>query len=333
MSPKVSIIIPVYNVSSFIERCACSLFEQTFDDIEFIFVNDFTPDNSIHILEKVIERYPRRKSTIKIINHEINKGLSAARNTGLGEASGDYILHVDSDDYIELDMTESMVNKAIETNADIVVCDHYLQWNKVSRYCPQKYSTDGVNYTKMLLAFDVTPNVWNKLVKKSLYTKENIRSVEGVDTGEDYLLIPRLAYYAKVIAKVDAPFYHYMQTNRNSYMKNYSHKSIISLIKVLEILNNFFETKNDKELYRDALVIGRLKIKILMLKVSSYKARVWISNLYPETNSMISKVHISLQGKITLYLAKMHLFIFLGIFLFTQRFFSEILETLKGRRF
>lgn len=97
---KVSVIVPIYNVSRFIKRCVESLFNQTLDDVEFIFVNDCTPDDSIDILKKVIADYPDRNTMI--INHEVNKGLPAARNTGLKAASGDYIFHCDSDDLLSL---------------------------------------------------------------------------------------------------------------------------------------------------------------------------------------------------------------------------------------
>ncbi len=101
VNEKVSIIVPIYNVEKYIERCAVSLFEQDFEDIEYIFVNDCTPDNSVEILEKVIEKYPNRKSHLKIVHHKENKGLGSARNTGLEQATGNYILHIDSDDWCE----------------------------------------------------------------------------------------------------------------------------------------------------------------------------------------------------------------------------------------
>ena len=89
----VSVIIPIYNVECFITRCATSLLEQTLQEVEFIFVDDATPDNSIHLLQEVLERYPKRKEQVKLIRHVINQGLPAARNIGLAVASGEYIFH------------------------------------------------------------------------------------------------------------------------------------------------------------------------------------------------------------------------------------------------
>ena len=125
---KVSVCIPVYGVEKYIERCARSLFEQTMKDgIEFIFVNDCTKDKSIEILEQVLGEYPERKEQVKIIHHEKNKGLVAARKTGLAHATGDYIIHCDSDDWVDLNLYETMYNKAVEVNADVVCCP-FLQF-------------------------------------------------------------------------------------------------------------------------------------------------------------------------------------------------------------
>ena len=116
----ISIIVPIYKVENYIERCVRSLLEQTYIGIEYIFVDDCSPDSSISILKKVIKEYPTRIDQIKIISHEKNMGLPAARNTGLKMAIGDYIFHCDSDDYVEKDMIEKMYQTAKEKDADIV---------------------------------------------------------------------------------------------------------------------------------------------------------------------------------------------------------------------
>ena len=99
--PKVSVIVPIYNVEAYIERCAISLFEQTLDDIEYIFVNDCTPDNSMMILSEVLSRYPQRKEQVRIINQPKNQGAAKAREDGIKEARGEYIIHCDSDDWVD----------------------------------------------------------------------------------------------------------------------------------------------------------------------------------------------------------------------------------------
>lgn len=104
MSPKVTIIIAVYNCEKYLNTCARSLFEQTLDGIEYIFVNDATPDDSIIILNSIIEEYPTRKPFVKIINMDKNGGVSKARRIGVENATGEYVIHADSDDWVDRDM-------------------------------------------------------------------------------------------------------------------------------------------------------------------------------------------------------------------------------------
>ena len=134
MTYKVSVIIPVFNVRNFIERCARSHFEQTLEDIEYIFVDDASPDDSVDILKACIERYPERKEQVRILVHEQNQGLPAARNTGLAVATGEYVFHCDSDDFVEKDMLEEMYGAAKEKDADMVYCNFYLSFEKNERY-------------------------------------------------------------------------------------------------------------------------------------------------------------------------------------------------------
>lgn len=139
MKPLVSILVPVYNVGAFLEKNLVSLFEQTFDKMEFIFVNDASTDNSMQILNEVLEYYPNRKEQVHIMQHSENKGLAAARTTALQNAHGDYLLHVDSDDWLELDMVEKMYQSAIYNNADIVCCGINLEYpNMTKKECYSK---------------------------------------------------------------------------------------------------------------------------------------------------------------------------------------------------
>ena len=123
MHPKVSVIVAIYNSEKYIEECARSLFTQTLDEIEYIFVNDATPDNSICILKNVLKEYPNRQSYAKIINLETNGGIAHARQIGISQASGEYIIHADSDDWVDNDMYERLYVYAKETNSDIVGCN------------------------------------------------------------------------------------------------------------------------------------------------------------------------------------------------------------------
>ena len=181
---KISIIIPIFKVSNFIERCVCSLFEQTLQDVEYIFVDDASPDDSIEILKSCIERYPERKGQVTILTHEQNKGLPAARNTGLAVATGEYVFHCDSDDFVEKDMLEDMYNAAEATDADMVYCDFYLSFEKNERYMSNPaYETAEDMFKLGLLGGNMKYNVWNKLVRRSLYVDNGITFPAGHAMG------------------------------------------------------------------------------------------------------------------------------------------------------
>ena len=172
--PKVSVIIPVYGVEKYIERCARSLFEQTLDDIEYIFVDDCSPDRSIAILENIIKEYQPRLNkehkNVRIEKMSQNSGLPNVRRYGIKLATSDYIAHCDSDDWVELDMYQQMYNKAIEEDADVVVCDYVVTNGtsviKTINACHAK--SPGQLIEKCLFQRDPW-SLWNKLFKRKAY--------------------------------------------------------------------------------------------------------------------------------------------------------------------
>lgn len=204
---KVSVIVPIYNVEKYIERCARSLFEQTLDDIEYIFVNDGTKDRSVEILNGVIDDYPQRKSQITVLHHERNMGLPQARKTGIMHAGGDFIAHCDSDDWVDTEMYKSMYELAIKENSDIVVCDYYKTNER--KYSPKRgcRSTDKQKYIEDL-AYKRSPwYLWNKIYKRSLYGPELIYPEDNM--GEDIVLLIQKACKAEKISYIPKKFYYY----------------------------------------------------------------------------------------------------------------------------
>ena len=189
---KVSVIVPVYGVQNFIEHCAVSLLSQTLKEVEFIFIDDATLDDSIKILEKVIARFLDRN--VIILKHEYNKGLPAARNTGLKVATGEYIFHCDSDDFVEPDMLEKLYNEAVKRDADIVWCDWFLTFNQNERYMKEPFYNTTNDILCSILSGTMKYNVWNKLVKHSLYINNNILFPSGHAMGEDMTMIRLMLY-------------------------------------------------------------------------------------------------------------------------------------------
>ena len=167
---KVSVIIPIYGVEQYIERCARSLFGQTMrSDIEFIFVNDCTPDRSIETLLNTLKDYPERTEQVAILTHAANKGLAATRKTGVRAARGVYIIHCDSDDWVEPDICQTMYEEAKRTDSDIVVCDYINEYVDSSQPVKQEFNAANRNRLIDLIEWRLHCMVWMRMFRRSFY--------------------------------------------------------------------------------------------------------------------------------------------------------------------
>lgn len=218
--PLVSVVVPVYGVERFIERCARSVFEQTYGNLEIIFVNDCTPDRSIEVLRRVMVEYPQREKQTQIIDHERNKGVGAARLTGLKAITGKYIIQPDSDDYMDHTMIAQLVDMAEKENADIAVCD-FCRIDSYGKITSPRTANivpyaDNTEWLKKILIGEIHSSVWNKLTKKNLYFSHGIFYTEGLNQQEDLSVMYKLMYYAKKIVYLPQPLYFYSQANPGS---------------------------------------------------------------------------------------------------------------------
>ena len=229
--PKVSVIVPIYNVSAYIERCARSLFEQTLQDMEYIFVNDCTMDDSMEVLERVLKDYPNRRAQVQIVKMSTNSRLAAVRRQGIQLASGDFIIHCDGDDWVDVDLYEMMHIEAIRRDADIVVCpirDEYQEYG-VTRLL-QSLPDNGQVILENWYNKSVGMYAWNKLVKRSLYVDHDILPFEGINMWEDNGLLLRLFYYAQRVSYINKAVYHYNRMNMAAMTKGYGrHLSLIHI--------------------------------------------------------------------------------------------------------
>lgn len=255
---KVSVCVPVYGVEKYIARCATSLLEQTYPNIEYLFVNDCTKDASIEVLRNTIALYPARADRVRIINHDHNRGLAAARNTLVEEATGEFILHVDSDDYVDTDVVEKLVDRQMETGADIVNYDMKIYNPNYEVTIKAASFSSPQALTKELLKRNVPVCVWGGLVCRSLYIDHNIKVKEGINMSEDYQVTPRLAYFAEKVAALHGAYYHYDNTNSASYCNVFSEKQCRQTWETLDLLSTFFSNKGNG--YQNALDEGKVKV-------------------------------------------------------------------------
>ena len=181
----ISVIIPVYNASVTLPHCLESLHKQTYRNLELLFVDDCSTDESLYILTSYAEQFAEIDFTIRILQHERNRGVAAARNTALKCATGDYIYYVDADDSIEPHTLECLVNEINHKGLDIVGHEWYLTFNSNARYMKQPAYTTSVEALRKMMGGVMRWNLWLFLVRRSLYVENDIRFTEGLNMGED----------------------------------------------------------------------------------------------------------------------------------------------------
>jgi glycosyltransferase involved in cell wall biosynthesis len=210
--PLVSVIVPVYGVEAYIGQCARSILGQTYPHLECIFVNDGTPDRSMEILSEVVKEFPERN--VVVVNKE-NGGLPRARWSGLEVATGEYIMHVDSDDWLEPDAAARLVEEALRTDADLVYCDFWKEYGSRHKLDHERTYTDQdkAQWMKRLYNNGAYGYVWCKFARKSLYRD---MFVPRYNMHEDIVFSTQLIWRASRIAQLSVPLIHYRRTNSSS---------------------------------------------------------------------------------------------------------------------
>lgn len=238
IQPKISVIVPVYNTEKYLSKCLDSILNQTLKNIEVIVVNDGSKDNS----QTIINQY--KNTDVRIISIlKDNGGLSDARNVGIKRASGDYIAFVDSDDYIDLEMFEKMIDLAEEHQSEIVLCDLVKVDENGTEFrdLPQSPQLPS----KIVLKEDLTIFgemscfACNKIFKRSLFDHHQFR--KGIHF-EDIELIPKLVLDSTVISKINEPFYKYYE-RQDSITKSHTEKGLDMFLAVNEVTNYFYKSK------------------------------------------------------------------------------------------
>jgi glycosyltransferase involved in cell wall biosynthesis len=324
-TPVVSIIIPIYNVEQNIERCARSLFEQTFKKMEFVFVNDCSPDNSIHILEKVIDEYPERKDQVTILHHEINKGVAAARNTGLDNAIGEYFLQVDSDDWLETTMVEELYSKAKANDSDIVWSDFYVDFPDDSAITINRKQNVPEKATLCIieiLSGFLHAGLWNKLLKRSLCITNNIRFPEGVNLCEDLVFIILYLLKAERITYIQKAFYHYVQ-NPDSITIARTRLSFENEFKAVKII----EENLLKDIYRNYIMMYQARIKRAMF-FSGLFSNDEYENCFPDSSPYIF-IGLNVLEKTAIWFSLKKNFLIARIVLFLRPVYPKIKKVIR----
>ena len=270
----VSIIVPVYKVEKYIRQCVDSLLAQTYRNIEVILVDDGSPDNC----GAICDEYAAKDSRVKVI-HQQNGGVSVARQTGIDHATGEYSIHADPDDWVELNMIEELVAKAVANNADMVICDFYRESKSDRIHVCQNPGNDlsASAVLRKILSQQLHGSCWNKLVNRS--------RIEGIGfTPEDLCILEDELYNIRILTRsikvtyLPKALYHYRIDNEDSLCNTISDKSFKSKVKAVSEIESFCLANVAGIAFLDFIPIKR-NVLFDALRTKRYEV---LRELYPE---------------------------------------------------
>lgn len=289
---KFSIIVPVYNVEKYIDECLSSIYKLELSDKEVVIVNDGSTDNSYEIIEKYKNKFPKNTKVVS----QVNQGLSEARNTGIRNSTGEYIIFIDSDDFINPEATEKILEVAYLHKTDIMIGD-YLEYYSNEEIKKRKHYNLDSSFEKngMFFIEEGFKNkcleviVWKNIYRREFLLKYDLFFEKGL-LHEDNLFTPKAFYFAqKVRYFKGTEFYYYRKTNLSSIMNNRNKKNYQHLFFITKELLNFRERENINNPYFNRFILGNYLEVVLNTK---YKNR--------EIFNKISSLKFNLREKIKL---------------------------------
>lgn len=303
-NPKVSIIVPIYNAEKFVERCVVSLMRQSYDNCEFVFVDDCSPDSSIAIIRKTIEN-STRKEKVKIVTYPTNRGSSLARKSGLAAASGEFVCFVDADDWVEVDYVKDMISVAIHENANFVWSAYYENWGKGQKIIFSKLSQENPEtFINNMFYGKIWGVLWARLMKKDILDEIEFPQES---MSEDFYIITQYVYKASRIAYNEKPAYHYCE-NPNSVMRKAGEerKRLIDQIHICRKVAQFmqFPSKNNQQ-YLHSYYISLNNTKNNILKYCSEDKTLVNEALriFPSSVFAFDERYMSRKWNIALFIA------------------------------
>ena len=305
--PKVSVIIPVYKAEKYIEQCVRSLFEQSLDEIEFIFIDDCGGDDSINIITRILEKYPTRQSQVKIIHHDINLGVGQSRQDGIDVATGEFIIHCDADDWVDHRMYQKLYQAAKDHNADIVACGYtevfLTKEINHSEFVP-KTKYDRV---KAIIDGKLHGSLWNKLVRKKLYTTAAIKFEPDICFWEDLGAAIRFFYIAVNVININECLYYYRR-NDESATASLNEAKVYSMIAVAKDSINFLKGTDDKINFTPIIqqLAFNSKKNLLITGNGCYNPKKW-RETFPEYNRYVFKIRATPLVRLFYILAICHI--------------------------
>ena len=279
-TPKISVIVPVYKAEAYLHRCMDSLLAQTFQDFEILLVDDGSPDRS----GKICDEYAQKDRRVRVF-HKENGGVSSARQCGIDNASGEYTIHADPDDWVETDMLEALYRKAKEEDADMVICDYYTEEKGKTKYFVQKPSALDHETVLCELFQQLHGSCWNKLVRRACYKEFGVKFPEELSYCEDLFVNTCLLSHPMAVVYLPKAFYHYDQyTNGESLVRRAQNlillqeQTLYRLVKE-KVSNTLFDAIKLQMLFLQAYKVIYIGAPYLVTFNSDYKG-LWPSVIH-----------------------------------------------------
>jgi len=308
--PKISVIVPVYHSERYLERCCRSLFSQTLDDFECLFILDGPSPEAERIISEVQSEYDSRRIDVHIIRHAENKGISYSRQEGHDNARGEYLFHCDSDDWLESDALTQTYELACKEKADLVFFDYirHYESNGKSIVYSSGYVENGAIST-------MDGTLCNKLIRRELISSNAIRFPNGINWGEDLCMSVLSQIVAKKIAYLAQIFYHYCM-HSNSFTTAPTKDKYLQLLACPQFIEKELQERQLTDRYSSMLLQMKFEVKeYLLIHPALRDIQQWIVT-YPECHPFIwhfPSVPIYLKG--VSWLAANHLSWFANVLL------------------
>ena len=310
-NPLVSILIPIYNVEKYLGKCLDSVFSQTYKNVEYVFVDDCSTDNSYDVLMSSIEQNNIPEYKYTIVSHKQNEGIAVSRADCIANAKGEYVQFVDSDDWIEPDMTETLVEATKSSQIDLVGCYFIKDFlsGKQTRHS-ENYSQSCAENLVLCINYDISTVLWKMLIRRSLFS--NFTITPHVDIVEDYIISVKLYFYANSFAVVDKYMYHYVQYNEGR-VSFQTLRSITNHIKGVKEVEEFLKTKElISQNISNLLNLRKFNIKSNFLTKNLFDIQAYRTT-FPEADKVWRQINYSRNEKIKFWLAEKKLYFILRL--------------------
>lgn len=320
-SPKISIIVPVYKVEQYLRRCLDSIVAQTFTDWECILIDDGSPDNS----GAICDEYAAKDNRFHVI-HQENAGVSSARNAGLDAAKGEWIGFVDSDDWIEPNMYESMILSARNNDVDVIGCDVFKE-EKQGTFIKKIFLSDrGTENIENLLQGGTPGWIWNKLIKRKLIEENGISFLQGCSLCEDEIFSIKIYDRSIKTGYLEKALYHYDLTIQSSAVHIVDDAKIASLLLVNDMIKHYFSESGQMSLYKENILLKQIRNKIwLLLNYSGSNKNV--KCIYNDEKLSACK-QVKFQNRFFLFCCEKKWFLFVDILLFLEKIRISLKESI-----